>query len=218
MLLERQELCILCMERSVIAELVCILRRFLDLLFCRSTGLLGLLVARLELRLDIVEDISVRHSLIDPFERRIDEDLRLRTGNQHTLLAAQDDVPKRHLSCHVLERLSPAPPQHRIMHESKLRLVERTVEADIDLDPREAGRIADEPFGRKPWMLVSLALEIVGAPLEHAPDSPGSVSHRFCSFRKQGAQRRPARLTIQMKGIRRSLQASLHGLLLQEPR
>ncbi len=110
---------------------------------------------------------------VHALERGVYQHLRLGTGNQDALLAAQDDVAEGRLARDVLQRLAGGPALNGLAHASTLVLVQGLVVIDVKLDAREAHDVAEQPLGREPRMLVAVALEITAGPIDDLLDVPG---------------------------------------------
>ena len=110
---------------------------------------------------------------VHALERSVYQHLRLGTGNQDALLAAQDDVAEGRLARNVLQRLAGGAALDGLAHPGALALVQRLVIVDVQLDAREPHDVAKQPLRREPRVLVAMALEVPAGPVDDLLDVPG---------------------------------------------
>ena len=94
-------------------------------------------------------------------------------GMSTPALAAQHDVTEGHLTRHVLKRLPRSTTLYCRMHGGELARLERLVKVDVELHPREATHVGEQPLRRETRVLVASALKIAARPVENALDGPG---------------------------------------------
>ena len=119
---------------------------------------------------------------VDALERGVHQDLGLGAGDEDAPLAAQDDVAKRGLARHVLEGLSGGTALDRGAHARALVRGERAVVVHIEIDPREAHDVAEQPLGRQPRVLVPVPLQKPAGPVDDLFDGPGFLCACHCSL------------------------------------
>ena len=109
---------------------------------------------------------------IHALERGVHQNLGLGARDEHAALALENDVAKRHLARHVLQRLARGATLDGRVHGIELSRLERLVKVDVELHAREPADVGEQPLGGEAGVLVPLALKVAARPVEHPLDRP----------------------------------------------
>ena len=120
----------------------------------------------------------------DRGERPLDERLGLRPRHERASVGPEREAPEAPLAEDVGERLAAAAPLDERSRRCSLGLVQRLVEARVELEPGQAERLGEDQLGVEPRSVDSLSREVLGRRREHLAEghaSPPSRARRCAS-------------------------------------
>ena len=120
----------------------------------------------------------------DRGQRPLDERLGLRPRHERASVGPEHEAPEAPLAQDVGERLAAAAPLDERSRRCSLGLVQRLVEARVELEAGQAERVGKDQLGVEPRSADSLSREVLGRRREHLAEghfSPPSSARRCAS-------------------------------------
>ena len=110
-----------------------------------------------------------------PGEDRLDQLLRLGSGDEDPLVHAQVQFTKCSPAQNVLQWLSARASQKSELESTEFLRAERPVEVEIQIESPHSQHIRQEVLGIEPSAIDPLLPQVLGTPLHHLQDRPGAA-------------------------------------------
>ena len=116
--------------------------------------------------------------IFTPFERLLNQNFRIRTGNQHRRRHRERQRPEFRFPQNILERFARCPPRHQLPDPAQLLLLQRAIVVEVKTHPVQMQHRTHQQFRIKPRTVDATPFKVAGRPPQHVEYSP-NFSHGF---------------------------------------